>query len=451
MIKLRQEKRGWGDVKDVSAYYPSQGRVILHIDMNAFYCSVHAAEEPEKYASRPTAVSGSVEQRRGIIVTSSYEARALGVKTGMQVREALKLCPDLILIRPDFSIYRTYSARIMAIAADYSPLVEAMSIDECYIDITGSKQFGTPLEIAEAIQQRIKQELSLPCSVGVAPNKLLAKMGSDMKKPGGITVLRLRDVPKLLWDKPCHAMFGIGHKTSEKLAKLHIETLGQLAAADEGMLIEQFGVMGSALKLSANGYDYSPVNPERGPSKSIGHTTTLPQDLTEWNAVQKVFLNLSDQVARRLRRQELMAHTVQITIRNPAMKTITRASTLQGPTEDMDAIYKEACRLFREHWPEEKPVRLLGVSLHNLENRADAAMQLDLFEYEKAPRKEKLLRAMDHLRDKFGESAVLTAGMLGDDPSVLIRDHKRRGTSLQMDWVRRGGAAGKPTDEDWQE
>jgi DNA polymerase-4 len=440
-------------MKDVSQYYPSQGRVILHIDMNAFYCSVHAAEEPEVYAGKPTAVSGSVEQRKGIIVTSSYEARRKGVKTGMQVREAVKLCPELILIRPDFTLYRGYSLRIMAIAGDYSPLVETMSIDECYIDITGSKQFGTPQEIAETIQRRIKDELSLPCSVGIAPNKLLAKMGSDMKKPGGITILRLRDVPGLLWDKPCHTMYGIGQKTADKLAKQHIHTLGQLAAADETMLTQHFGVMGNALKLWANGYDHSPVNPERGPSKSVGHTTTLPQDLTEWSAIQKVFLNLADQVARRLRRQHLLAHTIQITIRNPAMKTITRASTLASPTEDMRTIYKEACELFSTHWSLEKPVRLLGISLHNLESREDSAIQQDLFEFESAPKKEQLIRAMDQLRDKYGENAVLTAGMLGDDPSVLLRDHKRRGTSLQMDWLRGKGRGEKNSsiDEDSHE
>ncbi|WP_248924910.1 DNA polymerase IV [Paenibacillus hamazuiensis] len=423
-------------MKPVSDSYPKSGRVILHIDMNAFYCSVHEAVEPEKYKGKAIAVSGSVEQRKGIIVTCSYAARGKGVRTGMQVREALKLCPGLILIKPDFELYRQFSRRFMKIAYDYSPLVETMSIDECYVDITGSKQFGTPLEIAQTIQTRVREELGLPCSIGVAPNKLLAKMASDMKKPNGLTVLRKRDVPAILWDKPCSHLFGIGKKTADKLARMRIHTLGQLAGADETKLVEAFGVLGHWLKQAANGEDHSPVNPEHEQSKSIGHTTTLPYNYTEWDDVQRVFLNLADQVARRLRRQKLVAETVQITIRDPDMKTITRSVTLERPTEQMDDIYKQACALFKRHWQLPKPVRLLGITLQNLQAKEEAAIQLDLFSYEKEPVKERLTQAMDAIRDKFGEHAILTAGMLGDDPSTLIRDHRARGTSLQMDHLK---------------
>ncbi len=413
--------------------YPKKGRVILHIDMNAFYCSVHQAVEPELYAGKPCAVSGSVELRKGIIVTCSYEARKFGVKTGMQVREAMKLCPDLICIRPDFGLYRQYSKRIMEISSSYSPLVEAMSIDECYIDITGSKQFGTPIEIAEHLQLRIQEELFLPCSIGIAPNKLLAKMASDMKKPRGMTILRLRDVPRILWDKPCTELFGVGRKTGEKLKKLGIYTIGQLAQTDVYRLTQHFGVYGNYLKQAANGLDDSPVNPERERNKSIGHTTTLPENVTSLQEVYRVFLNISDQVARRMRRQKLVASTIQITIRNPEMKTIQRSITLTAPTEHSDVIYQEACKLFSHHWPAGSPVRLLGITLQNLQTKSEAAVQLDLFDYELQPKKEKLNETLDQLRDKFGESSILTAGMLGNDPSSLIRNHKERGTSLQMD------------------
>ncbi|MCS7460136.1 DNA polymerase IV [Paenibacillus doosanensis] len=416
--------------------YPVNGRVILHIDMNAFYCSVHEAVEPELYKGKPTAVAGSVELRKGIIVTCSYAARGRGVKTGMLVGQAQKLCPELIIIRPDFDLYRQFSRRFMKIAYDYSPLVQAMSIDECYVDITGSKQFGTPLEIAELIQRRIADELLLPCSIGVAPNKLLAKMASDMKKPRGISVLRKRDVPRLLWDRPCAYLYGIGGKTSDKLKRLNIHTLGQLAHASDKLLEEHFGIMGAHLKRAANGDDSSPVEPEQDQSKSIGHTTTLPTNYTETADIHRVFLNLADQVGRRLRRQHLMTQTVQITIRDPDMKTITRASKLNAPTENREDIYHMACKLFEDHWPAGKPVRLLGITLQSLLDKKDAPIQLDLFDYQKQPAKEKLNRAMDALRDKFGEHAVLTAGMLGNDPSALIRNHKTRGTSLQMDHLK---------------
>jgi len=420
----------------VQNYYPKQGRVILHIDMNAFYCSVHEAVEPHLYKGKPLAVAGSVELRRGIIVTSSYAARSIGIKTGMQVRQALRICPDLILIRPDFDLYREFSRRFMKIAYSYSPMVESMSIDECYVDITGSKQFGTPMEIATQIQKRIMDELLLPCSIGVAPNKLLAKMGSDMKKPNGITVVRLRDVPGLFWDKPCNELYGIGRKTADKLKKLNIYTLGQLAKADERLLTKQFGVLGAHLKQAANGIDPSVVNPEQEQSKSIGHTTTLPSDVTDKKEVYRVFLNLADQVARRLRRQKLMSATVQITIRDPEMRTITRSVTLPTPTEHLDDIYQTACGLYDHHWEEGEPIRLLGITLQNLTAKEDTAIQLDLFDYEKQPKRDQLNRIMDELRDKFGENAILTAGMVGDDPSALIRNHKQRGTSLQMDHLK---------------
>ncbi|MGW7160529.1 DNA polymerase IV [Paenibacillus taichungensis] len=418
---------------NVDRYYPTAGRVILHVDMNAFYCSVHEAEEPELYRGKATAVAGSSEVRKGVIVTCSYTARSRGISTGMVVHQALKKCPDLIVIRPDFHLYRRYSKEFMKIAYSYTPLLEATSIDECYLDITGSRQFGTPLEIAESIQTRIRNELGMPCSIGIAPNKLLAKMASDLKKPNGISILRMRDVPQILWHRPCNEMFGIGKKTAEKLKKLGIETIGQLAKSDERMLTDVFGINGSWLKNSANGINHSAVQAEREANKSIGHTTTLPADISEMDDVHRVLLNISDQVARRLRKHEMLSQGIQITIRTPDMKTITRSRMMEVPTEDASIIYREACALFAKHWGGGKPVRMLGVTLQTLIPREESAIQLDLFEYEQKPKKENLIRIMDQLRDKFGENAVVTAGMLGDDPSVLLRNHKVRGTSLQKD------------------
>ncbi|THF83878.1 DNA polymerase IV [Cohnella fermenti] len=412
------------------------GRVILHMDMNAFYCSVHAAEEPGIYKGKATAVAGSVEMRKGIVVTSSYEARARGVRTGMTVRQAQNLCPELLLIRPDFDLYRRYSKAFLRISRSYTPLVEAMSIDECYMDITGSGQFGTPLEIADEIQRRVREDLSLPCSIGIAPNKLLAKMASDMRKPNAITVLRRRDVPALLWDKPCQTLFGIGKKSAEKLERMNIRTIGQLANADAKMLADKFGVYGEWMKRAANGIDNSPVEPEREAAKSIGHTTTLPADLTEREQYRHVLLNLADQTTRRLRKHGMLSSTVSITIRDPDMKTITRATTLDAPTESTDEVYRVACSLMDRHWKSGQPVRLLGITLQGLSEKKTTPVQLDLFSYEEAPRKEELNKVMDRLRDKYGESAVLTAGMLTDDPSSLIRNKKLRGTSLQTDFLR---------------
>jgi DNA polymerase-4 len=430
-LDRREERESVGRTFDGS--YPKNGRVIFHIDMNAFYCSVHEAAEPELYRGKALAVAGSVEARKGIVVTSSYPARARGVRTGMTVREALRLCPQLLLLKPDFDLYRSYSLGFLRIAGDYSPLVEAVSIDECYLDITGSKQFGTPLAIAEKVQRRIRDELGLPCSVGVAPNKLLAKTASDMEKPNGLTVLRLRDVPNLLWPRPCGDLYGIGGKTAAKLDRLGIRTLGALAAAEETFLTAHFGSVGHWLKRAANGIDDSPVTAGREPSKSVGHTVTLPEDITVPAEAHRVLLNLADQVTRRLRRKGLVAATVQITIRRPDMKTITRAITLPYPADEMSAVHKAACALYDKHWPDRSPVRLLGVACQNLREKSEVPMQLDLFDYREQPKKEQLTSIMDQIRDKFGESAIVTAGMLGDDPSARIRNKKERGTSLQMD------------------
>ncbi|AJY73363.1 DNA polymerase IV [Paenibacillus beijingensis] len=417
----------------VEDHYPAKGRVILHLDMNAFYCSVHEAEHPEQYKGKPTAVAGSVELRKGVIVTCSYAARAFGVKTGMTVRQGLKACPQLIIIQPDFDLYRRYSRGFMDIARSFTPLVQATSIDECYLDITGSKLYGTPLDIAHRIRERIRTEWGLPCSIGIAPNKLLAKMASDMDKPNGLTVLRIRDVPARLWSRPCDSLFGIGRKTADKLRKLNIRTIGELAASDVSFLTGHFGVMGLWMKEAANGIDRSPVKETIEQSKSVGHTTTLPENLSECEDIHRVLLNLADQTSRRMRRKKLVAQTVQITIRRPDMSTVTRSMTLETPTDNAAEIHREACRLFDFHWKHGGPVRLLGITLQNLSLKDETAVQLDLFDYDKNPRQEALTRAMDKLRDKYGEDAVLTAGMLGDDPSALIRNKRIRGTSLQMD------------------
>jgi len=410
------------------------GRVILHLDMNAFYCSVHEAEQPELYAGKPIAVAGSVEERRGVIVTSSYAARARGVRTGMTVRQGLKVCPELIVIQPDFRLYRKYSRGFLSIARQYTPLVEVVSIDECYLDVTGSGRFGTPLQIAEEIQRRIRTEWSLPCSIGIGPNKLLAKMASDMKKPNGITVLRIRDVPEMLWHRPCDALHGIGRKTAMKLARMNIRTIGELAACDERMLINRFGAYGAWMKAAANGIDTSEVNPDRGPNKSIGHSTTLPRDVTGREEASRVFLHLADQTARRLRRQQLVAETVQIAIRTPDMRTRTRTETLDRPTDDAGEIHRAAVRLFERHHRPGEPVRLLGITLMNLSPKRETAVQLDLFDFGRQPKREALIRTMDALRDKYGEEAVVTAGMLLGEPSVLMRNRRNRGTaSLQSD------------------
>ncbi len=282
-------------------------RQILHMDMNAFYCSCHAAEEPALYSGKSTAVAGSPETRHGVVVTASYEARRRGVRATMTVPEALRADPSLILIPPDFSLYRKYSKAVFEIVGRYTPDIEIYSIDECFADVTHSRLFGSAEEIAAAIQSSIETELHLPCSIGVAPNKFLAKMASDMRKPRGLTVLRREDIAERLWPLPVEAMFGIGASTASQLRARQIHTIGELAQADRDRLAKWFGKRGLELHDHANGRDNSPVSAVVETAKSIGHSITLPADEQQQDALQTVLLNLSDQVGRRLRRHQLLA------------------------------------------------------------------------------------------------------------------------------------------------
>ena len=263
------------------SYYPKKGRVIFHVDMNSFYASVEMAYDPS-LKGKPLAIAGNPEERRGIIVTSSYEARAKGVKTTMPLFQAKKLCPELLVLKPNFERYREASKAMFKIMADITEKVEPVSIDEGYLDITDCEAQGSPLDIAEKLQQRLLNELDLPCSIGIAPNKFLAKMASDMKKPLGITVLRKRELAHVLWPLDVGEMHGVGAKTKEKLNQIDIYTIGDLAKADDVVLKRVLGINGVRLIKRANGEDHRPVDPDSVfDFKSVGNSETLRQDTTD--------------------------------------------------------------------------------------------------------------------------------------------------------------------------
>src|SRR5690625_837416 len=230
----------------------NKAKVIFHVDMNSFYASVEMAYNP-KLKGKPIAIAGNPEERKGIIVTSSYEARAKGIKTTMPLWEAKKLCPDLIVIRPNFSRYRETSTKIFKMLAQITPIIEPVSIDEGYMDVTDHQIH--PIELAKIIQQQLLDTLDIPCSIGIGPNKFLAKTASDMKKPLGITILRIRELSKELWPLPIEKMYGVGEKTANKLHKIKIETIGDLAKADVYALTQLLGINGERLKNRANGID----------------------------------------------------------------------------------------------------------------------------------------------------------------------------------------------------
>lgn len=411
--------------------YPKKGRVILHVDMNSFYASVEMAYDP-LLKGKPLAIAGNVEERRGIIVTCSYEARKFGVKTTMPLWEAKKLCPDLIVKAPNFDRYRTASIGMFELLRQYTHLVEPVSIDEGYLDITESYELGTPLEIAESIQQRVLNELDLPCSIGVAPNKFLAKMASDMKKPLGITVLRKRDVAQVLWPLATAEMHGIGKKTAEKLAIIGIQTIGDLAKGNDIQLKTLLGINGIRLKERANGLDSRPVDPESvADFKSIGNSTTLPKDVSNQQELFAVLDSLAEKVSTRLKRKNVLASVLSITIRFKNRKTITRSKKLTNAVFQKEDIVEIAKKLLVKHWSGD-PVRLLGITGSDLVDHDDAFKQLDLFSFEKEAQKEPLLKALSELRNKYGKNIIENAGLHHIDPTHQIGTE----TSFNKDFLR---------------
>lgn len=387
----------------MSEWYPKKGRVILHVDMNCFYAAVEMAHD-KKLQGKPVAIAGNPEERKGIIVTSSYEARAKGVKTTMPLWEARRLCPDLIVLRPNFERYREASQKIFKMLAEVTPLIEPISIDEGYMDISDCQKLGHPIEIAESLQDKLLNELDLPCSIGVGPNKFLAKMASDMKKPLGITILRIRDLDHTLWPLPVDEMYGVGHKTAEKLNLIDVKTIGDLAKRDVYDLTQLLGINGERLKNRANGVDPRPVDPDAvNEFKSIGSSQTLPGDTTNEQEIIGLMHKLSKSVEQRMKRRNAVGLSVQIMIRYHNRKTVTRSQKLPRYIDEREDIFQVAHELFNRHWNTE-PIRLLGVTMQDLEIKQNIAQQLDLFTYEKEIEKMKLQSTVKKLSEKYGEN-----------------------------------------------
>jgi len=383
---------------------------ILHVDMNAFYASCHQAKDPS-LKGKPIMVAGDPKKRNGIILTASYEARKYGVKATMPNWQAKKLCPHAIFVKPDYELYVRTSQKVMEILGRFTPLVEVFSIDEAWLDVTGCERlFGDSVTIAHKIQTAIKSELDLLCSIGVSSNKLLAKMASNLKKPNAVTVLPPEDVPKVLWPLPVDELFGVGRRMAEHLNRMNIKTIGDLAKVPQGLLNKAFGLNGVYLHLWANGMDTSPVDPHAmDEAKSMGHSVTLPKDITSYEEAETVLLFLAEQVGRRIRRENYMGRTVTITLRDNTFCTITRSATISY-TNSTEDIYSLAKKLLYCNWDGRTPLRLLGVSLSQLVKDFE---QLSLFDNDE--KKRKLNKAIDQIKDRFGDGIIFRAKLLNDE------------------------------------
>ncbi len=393
--------------------------------MNSFYASVEAAFDPT-LQGKPLAIAGNPEERRGIIVTCSYEARAKGVKTTMPLWEAKKLCPELIVKRPNFDRYRKASKAMFSLLQSYTDLVEPVSIDEGYMDVTDVE--GHPLHLAKEIQERLMDELLLPCSIGIAPNKFLAKMASNMKKPLGITILRKRDVPQILWPLKVEHMHGIGEKSALKLNRIGIYTIGDLAHGEAVQLESVLGINGRRLKEKANGNDNRIVNPDSVfDFKSVGNSTTLPHDSEDEEELIRTIKKLCQSVSSRLKRKGVLGSKISLMIRFYDRKTITRSVKLENPTDQLDEIEERAIHLFRKHW-NEVPIRLIGVSANEVVEKSSAFKQLDIFSFEEDVKAAPLQQTIEKLKEKFGENIIQKGTKFQDG-------HEMQGTSFTKDYL----------------
>jgi len=383
-------------------------RRILHIDMNSFYASCEQAVNPD-LRNVPLIVGGDPKRRSGIVLAASYEAKRYGVKTTMTLGEAARLCPHAVFIKPSHDLYEEMSEQVMQIFAEYAPVMEQLSIDEAFLDMTGTeKLYPDLMELAGRIQKRIMDELTLPCSVGISSNKLLAKMASDYKKPMGITAIYPDDVEKMIWPLKVSELFGVGRKTAMKLNQLGINTIGDLAKTDINILSRIFGeATAIMLHNNANGIDDSHVVSSREEVKSVGNEITYPEDLTQTEDILRELLALSDKVAYRLRQKKLKGKTITLKVKFNYFTIITRSHTINEVTDSADSIYQVVRELVKAG-KLSKPVRMLGVTVSNFTD--DTVKQLSLFSQEDD--KSKLDAMLDEIRGKYGFNAVKRAASL---------------------------------------
>ncbi|MFP3725781.1 DNA polymerase IV [Priestia filamentosa] len=386
--------------------YPKKGKVILHVDANAFFASVEIAQDPS-LKDKPVVVAGNPNERKGMVIAANYICKNKGIYTTMPLREARKLCPDMVVKKPNHDLYRDVSSRMFDFFTTITPKVEVASIDEAYLDISECQELGSPPDIAKHIQNSLLENLNIPVSIGIAPNKFLAKMASDMKKPLGITVLRKREIQDVLWDKPVGEAHGVGKKTEEKLINFGIHTIGDLAKADTISLEKLLGINGLKLHQRVNGNDNREVDPKANITyKTIGNSSTLPKDTTDDKVLSSLIHRLASSVSNRMKRKRVVSQRIQITIRYDDFKTITRSRNTDAFFEEADDIYNYAMRLFNKHW-NGNAVRLIGITALDVVNKNQMTKQLDIFSYqEEADKYEPIQKTIDALERKFGSDVI---------------------------------------------
>ena len=417
-------------------------RVIFHVDVNSAFLSWSAAERLEEEPGAvdlrliPSAVGGNRETRHGIILAKSIPAKKFDVHTGEPVAQALRKCPDLVLVPPDFRIYSRSSKALIAVLEKYAPVVEQVSIDEAYCDMTGTeKLYGDPEAMAHKIKDEIRDRLGFTVNVGISSNKLLAKMASDFEKPDKVHTLFPEEIQAKMWPLPIGDLYGVGKSSLPKMEQLHIRTIGDAARADLVRLKRFFGEKGGTyLHEAANGLDDSPVSAEHEAEKSYGNSTTLSADLTSANrgrVLAPTLLALSDSVASRMRKDARRGQTVSVQLKTAEFVTHSRQIRLEEPTDSTDEIYETSVRLFDELWNGKTPVRLIGVTVSGLDE--SDCRQLSFFEDEKETQRREKRRRLDamtdRIRNEYGKKAVVRGSLLQEPGAENAgRKHKKTET-----------------------
>jgi DNA polymerase-4 len=379
-------------------------RYILHLDLDAFFASVEEILDPS-LGGKPLIVGAPPEQR-GVVASASYSARSFGIRSAMPTAQALRLCPQAIVLPPRHKIYGEYSARMMAILREYSPLVEPLSLDEAFLDVTGCEAlWGSPVELAHQLQERLTAELGLTASMGLASNKLVAKIASDLEKPCGFVVVPRGREAEFLAPLPVEQLWGVGDVTAGSLHEIGVNTIGQLAELPAAQLETRFGRRGRDLYRQARGIDDREVVVERA-EKSLSREMTFAEDIGDPKVLRKWLLTLSESVARQLRRRGLHGRTVKLKLRYSDFETLTRQATMGTPTDLEQEIFDQAARLLDRTWDRRRQVRLIGVGVSKL---GTGERQLSLFEGAGDGRIEKLRRlsrSVDRIREKYGDEAI---------------------------------------------
>ncbi len=392
-------------------------RIIFHIDVNNAFLSwealyrIRELGETLDLRTIPSAIGGDRESRHGIILAKSMPARAYGVKTAETIGEAMKKCPNLMIVPPRRWIYDENSQKLMDLLREYSSVIEKFSIDEAFADMTGTSDaiLSEPLTIAEELRQTIHDRLGFTVNIGVSTNKLLAKMASDFEKPDKVHSLFPGEIREKMWPLPIRDLLFVGRSTEQKLYNLGIRTIGDLAGSDREIICRHLGKHGSMIHNYANGIDEAPVAAEAAESKGYGNSTTISHDVTDPREAKDILRTLCASVGRRLQKDHVRAGVVAVSIKNSSFMRCSHQCTLDTATDSPEELYEHSCRLFDECW-DGTPIRLLGVSTSKITK--ETLRQLNLFDQEKIEKQQRLDSAIDTIRNRFGADAIVPAGTL---------------------------------------